>query len=613
MDFQNRILFFQILFAAVALIFAIRLFNLQVIDDSFKELANDNVVRKITTYPTRGLVYDKNGKLIVTNEPVYDILVTPRLVKNIDTAKFCALLDIKRETFEKNLRKATKYSRYRPSIFVKQISKETYAQFQEYLYQFKGFYPQVRTLRKYPYANASHVLGDIGEVGKKEVEKPESYYEQGDYIGLTGIEKKYEEGLRGEKGYRYIMVDVFNREQGEFDEGNRDMPSKTGNDIQLTLDIDLQLYGEQLIKNKLGSIVAIEPNTGEILAMVSSPGYNPNLLSGRERGNNFGVLSQDTLKPLFNRAITAKYIPGSTFKPLVAAIALQEKAIYENKSFYCGGSYTLYNMTLGCSHNHISAKNVPQAIKESCNPYFWQTFKALIEQNSAKKADEALTKFNSYLYEFGLGHKLNIDIPNETKGNIPTAEYYNQFYSVGAWRASNIISLGIGQGELELSNLQMANVMAAFANKGYYIPPHLVKPTEKDATNFAFYNTKKYSSIEKRHFNTVIKGLDKVGKNLTSIGRLPKVENLQIAGKTGTADNPHGKPHSLFGCFAPKDDPKIAVAVIIENSGFGSTYAAPIAGLIVEKYLNKTISDKSKWIEDYVLGIDLINKKKDEQ
>lgn len=610
MEYQNRILFFQILFAVVVLIFALRLFNLQVIDDSFKELATDNVVRKITTYPTRGLVFDKNEKLVVTNDPVYDILVTPRLVKNIDTAKFCALLDIDKASFKKNLQKATKYSRYRPSIFVKQISKETYAQFQEYLYQFKGFFPQVRTLRKYPFANASHILGDIGEVGKKEVEQPNSYYQQGDYIGLTGIEKQYEESLRGEKGYRYIMVDNFNREQGEFDEGNRDFPSQTGEDIQLTLDIDLQVYGEKLMQNKLGSIVAIEPNTGEILTMISSPGYNPNLLSGRDRGDNFGVLSKDTLKPLFNRAITAKYIPGSTFKPLVALIALQENAIHENKYFYCGGSYTLYNMTLGCSHSHVSAKNVPDAIKESCNPYFWQTFKTLIEQNSASKADEALTKFNNYLYEFGLGQKLNIDIPNETKGNIPTADYYNRLYSEGAWRASTIISLGIGQGELELSTLQMANIMAAFANRGYYYPPHLVRPSAKDSTNFAFYKTKKSSSIQKKHFNTVIKGLEKVGKN---IYRLPKTEGLDIAGKTGTADNPHGEPHSVFICFAPKDDPKIAIAVIIENSGFGATFAAPVAGLVIEKYLNKTISEKSKWIEDYVLDIDLINKKEDEQ
>jgi len=610
MDFQSRILFFQILFAVVAIIFALRLFNLQVIDDSFKELATDNVVRKITTYPTRGLVFDKNKKLVVTNDPVYDILVTPRLVKNIDTAKFCSLLAIDIETFEKNLKKATKYSRYRPSIFIKQISKETYAQFQEYFYQFKGFYPQVRTLRKYPYANASHVLGDIGEVGKKEVEKPESYYQQGDYIGLTGIEKKYEESLRGEKGYRYIMVDNFNREQGEFDEGNRDFPSKTGDDIQLTLDIDLQVYGEKLMQNKLGSIVAIEPKTGEVLTMVSSPGYNPNLLSGRGRGDNFSILSTDTLKPLFNRAITAKYIPGSTFKPLVAAIALQENAIYENKYFYCGGSYSLYKMTLGCSHSHASAKNVPDAIKESCNPYFWQTFKSLFDQNSNQKADEVLSNFNNYLYEFGLGKKLTIDIPNESKGNIPTPEYYNRLYSKGAWGASTIISLGIGQGELELSILQMANIMAVFANRGYYYPPHLVHPSAKDSTNYTFYNTKKRSSIEKKHFNTVIKGLEKVGK---SIYRLPKIENLDIAGKTGTADNPHGKPHSVFISFAPKDDPKIAIAVIIENSGFGATYAAPVAGLMVEKYLNKTISDKSKWIEDYVLSIDLINKKEDEQ
>jgi len=585
---RGRIFFFHIIFGLVGIIYLSQLFYLQVIDDSFKELANDNVIRKITTFPTRGLVFDRNKNLIVTNEPVYDILVTPRLVENIDTNKFCTLLDITKETFDKNLNKAKRYSRYRPSIFIKQISKETYAQFQEYLFQFKGFFPQVRTLRKYPYANASHILGYIGEVSPRQINTENSYYKL-------------------EKGNRYIMVDVHNREQGEFDAGNRDQPSKSGKDINLTIDINLQEYGELLMQNKKGSIVAINPKNGEVLAMVSNPAYDPNLMNGRERGDNFSLLSNDTLKPLFNRAITAKYIPGSTFKPLVALIALQEGAIYANKYFYCGGSYKMGNMVKRCSHDHNSAKNVPSAIKESCNPYFWQTFRALFENNDNRTPAQTLQVFNNYLYEFGLGQKLGIDVPGEAKGNVHKPSQFDALYGEGRWRATNIISIAIGQGEMELTTLQMANSMAMIANRGFYYTPHLVRPVPSDTLKYKQYTTPKRVSVGLKHFNTVIDGLDKVGKNLQRIYRLPLTEDLDIVGKTGTADNPHGEPHSLFNCFAPENNPEIAVAVIVENSGFGATYAAPIAGLITEMYLNGKIAEGSKRMEKTVLETNLIN------
>jgi len=582
---RSRIIFFQIIFGLVGVVYLVQLFALQVIDDSFKELANDNVIRKITTFPTRGLVYDRNKELIVTNEPVYDILVTPRLVENIDTAKFCTLLDIDTTTFKKNLAKATRYSRYRPSNFIKQISKEQYAQFQEYLFQFKGFYPLVRTLRKYPFANASHILGYIGEVDDRHIRKEDSYYQLGDYIGKTGIEKEYELNLRGEKGYRYIMVDVH---------------------------INLQLYGERLMQNKKGSIVAINPKNGEILAMVSNPTYDPNLLNGRERGNNFSILSNDTLKPLFNRSIQAKYIPGSTFKPLVALIALQEGAIYANQKFYCGGSYKMGNMVKRCSHNHNSATNVPDAIKESCNPYFWQTFRALIDGNENRSPEQALQVFNNHLYEFGLGKQLGIDLPNEAIGNVHRPEQYDKTHGKGRWKATTIISLAIGQGEMEMTTLQMANMMTIIANRGFYYPPHLVRPIPSDTSKYTFYTNPKSVSIDNNHFETVIKGLDKVGKRLVEIYRFTDIDGLDIAGKTGTADNPHGEPHSLFTCFAPKNDPQIAVAVIVENSGYGATYAAPIAGLMIEQYLNNQISERGKWIEKKVLETNLINPKAEE-
>jgi len=403
------------------------------------------------------------------------------------------------------------------------------------------------------------------------------------------------------------MVDVHNREQGEFDAGNRDKPSKAGREITLTLDIDLQLYGEKLMQNKKGSIVAINPKNGEVLAMVSNPTYDPNLMNGRERGNNFSILANDTLKPLFNRSIQAKYIPGSTFKPLVALIALQEGAIYPTKYFPCGGSYRMGNMVKRCSHEHNSARNVPDAIKESCNPYFWQTFRALIENNENRTPEQALQVFNNYLYEFGLGKQLGIDLPNEAIGNVHRPEQYDATYGKGRWGATTIISLAIGQGEMELTTLQMANMMTIMANRGFYYPPHLVRPIPSDTSKYQFYTSPKSVSISKNHFETVIKGLDKVGKNMVRIWRLSDIEGLDIAGKTGTADNPHGKPHALFSCFAPKDDPQIAVAVIVENAGFGSTYASPIAGLMVEQYLNKQISERGQFIEKTVLETNLIN------
>jgi len=601
---KNRRLLFIISFGLVGFAFLAQLFYLQVIDDSFKALAANNVIRKITTYPTRGLVYDTNEKLIVSNEPVYDLMVTPRLVKEIDTLKFCKLLNIEVEEFNRNFNKAKKYSRYKPSIFLKQISKEVYAQFQEYLFQFPGFYSQVRTLRKYPYQGASHSLGYIGEVGKKQIEQENSYYRLGDYIGKTGIENIYEERLRGEKGYRYVMVDVHNREQGTFDEGNRDTPAQSGEDLQLSLDIDLQNYGEALMLNKIGSIVAIEPKTGEILSMVSSPGYDPNLLNGRERGNNYSVLSNDTLKPLFNRAIMANYIPGSTFKPVIALIALQENAIYYYKYFECGGSYRLYNLTLRCSHAHKSCYNVAEAIEQSCNPYFWQTFRALMENNGISSED-ALLNFNSYLNEMGFGRRLSIDIPNETKGIIPSIEQYDKWYGKGRWSAPTIISLGIGQGEMGVTPLQLANFMATTANRGFYYSPHIVVPNPSDTARYKLYKEKNEVSIDPEHFAHIITGLDQTVREGTA--KIANVKGLDIVGKTGTADNPHGKPHSIFAAFAPMDDPKIAIAVVVENAGFGSTYAAPIASLMIEKYLTDSIRVNRKWIEDKMLNLDLIN------
>jgi len=601
---SNRKVLFLISFGLVGLVFLAQLFYLQVIDDSFKALADNNAIRKITTYPTRGLVFDTNEKLIVSNEPVYDLLVTPRLVKEIDTVKFCALLNITPEDFDKRMKKAIKHSRYKPSIFLKQVSKEMYARFQEYLYQFPGFYPQVRTLRKYPFMGASHVLGYIGEVNRSQISGKDSYYKLGDYTGKTGIEYNYEERLRGEKGYRYVMVDVFNREQGTFDEGSRDTPATSGEDLQLSLDIELQQYGETLMQNKIGSIVAIEPSSGQILSLVSSPGYDPNLLNGRERGSNYNALQTDTLNPLFNRPIMASYIPGSTLKPMIALIALQEGVIHANRYFECGGYYRLFNLTLHCSHSHKSCHNVADAIKESCNPYFWQTFRTLIE-TPIGTTEEALLNFNFYLNEFGFGRKLSIDIPNEVKGITPSIAQYNKWYGKGSWSAPTIISLGIGQGELGATPLQLANFMAICANRGHYYNPHMVVPVEGDTVSLELYKELNSVSVDRQHFETVIEGLERTVVDGTA--KIANVKDLNVVGKTGTADNPHGKPHSVFIAFAPKNDPKIAIAVVVENAGYGSTYAAPIASLMIEQYMKGGIEDGRKWIENKMIETDLIN------
>ena len=595
----------QLIFIITAIILLARLFFIQVLDNTYEDKAKQNSVREVTIYPARGLIFDRFGNLVVNNEAVYDLVVIPKKAKNsnIDTLKLCELLGITQVEFDKSvqaIRKSKGYSHYKPQVLFKQIPYDVYAKLQEYLYQFPGFYPQVRTVRHYPYQSAAHILGYIGEVNQKQIDTS-AYYKLGDYTGISGIEFTYEKRLRWQRGKKYVVVDVLNREIDTYDGGDI-AEAEAGERVILSLDIELQSYAEQLMANKKGSVVAIEPSSGEILTMVSSPTYNPNMLVGRARGIGMKMLQADTLKPLFNRALMAHYPPGSTFKPMMALLALQEQVIHPNFYYGCNGGYHLGSLTVGC-HYHASCGSVASAVQHSCNAYFCHIFKLFIEANQFDNVAEGLTQWDKYLYQFGLGTQLPLDLPHAHKGFTPDTSLYNRMYGKNRWRASMIISLGIGQGELGVTPLQLAHSTAAIANRGEYYYPHVVRPHPSDTGSI--YLKKQKIDIEKRHFDTVVDGMELVV--LAGTARIAQVEGLDICGKTGTAENPHGADHSLFVAFAPKNDPKIAIAVVVENAGFGSRYGAPIASLLIEKYINREIGEKRKWLETRMLEADLIN------
>ncbi len=579
-------------------VFILKLFSLQVLDSKYKESATNNVLRENVQFPARGLIYDRNGTLMVFNKPAYDLLVTPREVERFDTLAFCKLVEISKEELIACIKKAMEYSHYKPSILIKQIPPESFAYLKEQLYKFKGFDTQSRTLREYFYPSAAHVLGYVSEVNDADIER-DSYYKTGDYIGASGIEKTYEKQLRGVKGIKKQLVDVHNRIKGSYLDGAEDIPAEMGPDIVTTLDADLQRYAEELFVNKKGAMVAIEPATGEVLALVSAPTYDPSLLVGRIRGANYNILSEDPLKPLFNRAIQAKYPPGSTFKIINTLIGLETGAINLNTRFGCNGKAST---PLRCTHSHVSPGNVVDAIRESCNPFLWNTFRSIIYQK--KTVAEGFENWRSYVQSFGIGQIISSDFPNALSGDLPTSEFYNKIYGNGRWSPLTIRSLAIGQGELGATPLQMANVAAIVANRGFYYPPHLIREIHNDSIPSEF-RKRVYSKISPETFEPIITGMEQVVKgNMASRVAVPGVI---MCGKTGTVQNNHGIDHSVFTAFAPKDNPKIAIFVYVENSGFGSTYAAPMAGLMVERYLNDTISAQKKWVEENLLEANLLN------
>lgn len=587
------------IFVAFGFIFVFGLFRLQVLDPTYKVFATNNVLREIVQYPARGLIYDRNGKLLVHNKPAYDLLVTPREVQKFDTLYLCNLLEITKEDLEIRLQTAREYSRFRPSIIVKQISPETYAVLQERLYRFQGFHTQSRTLREYNYPAAAHVLGYVGEVNQADLDR-DRYYRIGDYIGISGIEKTYEEPLRGDKGIKKFLVDVHNRIQGSFLGGEEDLPAKVGHNLVTSIDIDLQLYAEKLMENKTGSVVAIEPSTGEILALVSSPSYHPGMLVGRVRGSNYAHLLADSLKPLFNRALLAEYPPGSTFKMMNALIALEEGTINLNTRFSCDGTASL---PIRCTHYHISPLGVVDAVRESCNPFLYNTFRSILTSKSSSA--EGFSTWRDYVLSFGFGVNLGTDLVNVGRGNVPSVEYYNRIYGANRWNSLTVRSLAIGQGELGVTPLQLANYCAIIANRGYYYVPHVVKEIAGEEINQEF-KTEVQTLISPKHFEPIITGMQMVVEN-TNASVFMRIPEVVMCGKTGTVQNPHGKDHSAFMAFAPKDNPQIAISVYVENSGFGATFAAPIASLLVEKYLKGEIAESRKWVETRMLEINLIN------
>ena len=595
-QYSNRSGIVKVIFLAIGVLFVLRLSMLQLFDKEYKVKAENQSLRNVTQYPARGLMYDRNGELLVYNEAVYDLMVIPRMVKDLDTDYFCHAVGITRQSFNERMEKAYKFSPYSASIFMKQISKEDFGRWENLLYRFKGFYVSKRTLRLYGKPIAAHVLGYVGEVNDQEI-KEDHYYKQGDYIGKSGLEASYEKELRGIKGKKIMHVDVHNREIGPYMHGQMDTLPREGMNLYTTLDAELQEYAEMVMANKRGCIVAIEPSTGEVLTLLSAPCYDPNLLVGRIRGENFARLSSDISKPLFNRALQAKYPPGSIFKVAQAMIALHLGVITPTTGFVC-------DKIIGC-HGHPSARSVQEAIKMSCNPYFYYTYRRVIQQgkykNAAKDSQYGLTVWHDYMLRFGFGQRLGIDLPNVKAGNIPDTAFYNRWYGKNRWSFITIYSNSIGQGEVEVVPLQMANLACIVANRGYFYTPHLVRYYGPDSTkNPAFYE-KHETGIERQYFDIAARGMYDVVHGAGGTAHKADVPGLDVCGKTGTAEN-YGNDHSVFIAFAPRDNPKIAVAVYVENAqGGGGTWAAPIASLIIEKYINGEV--KRKEFEKYYIDV----------
>lgn len=599
------------IFILVGLTFIARLFYIQVVDDSYKLDARNQAFRYAVEFPIRGYIYDRNGKLLVYNEAAYDLMVLPKMISKteFDTTEFCNLLGITKESFLKKMKKAVQApnSPRKESIFEKQLSPKDYASLQERLYRFPGFWVQSRTLRKYPRKIAAHMLGYIGEADKKTTEK-DPYYREGDYLGISGIERTYEKVLRGKKGMHIMVRDVHNREKGSYMNGLYDTTAIPGKTLTTTLDADLQEYAEELMINKKGSVVAIDPATGEILALVTSPTYDPNLFVGRARNKNFAALSLDSLgKPLFNRATMASYPPGSTFKLVMALIGINEGVLTPETRYPCARGYPPLGGRPKC-HPHGSPMDLTGAIGTSCNSYFSYVFKSVIEDKKYNDTYKAYANWRDIAKSFCLGVKTGSDLANELRGNVPSIEYQDKVFGKN-WKASNVISLGIGQAEMGITPLQNANLVAIIANKGWYYTPHIVKSIggNPNDTLLDKFKVKNYTMIkDPATYQMVIDGMAKAVEGGTAAAL--KIEGIPYCAKTGTAQNPHGKDHSVFVCFAPKENPKIAIGILIENAGFGSTYAGPIARLMMEKYLTGKITRPD--LEKRMLEVDLIHKDK---
>lgn len=591
------------LVVVIAIIYIARLFSLQVIEDKYKDSADSNAFLRKAVYPSRGIIYDRDGRLVVYNQPAYDVMVIPRDIKDFDTIDFCNVVNItpqeliKRFEDMRDKRRNPGWSKYAPQRLLSHLSAEEYGRLQEKLYRFPGFYIQKRILREYNYHCASNVLGNIREVAPADMEK-DPYYQRGDYMGDIGVEHTYERFLRGVKGTEVLMRDALGRIKGRYEEGALDREAVAGKNIKLSLNIELQQYAESLMVNKKGAVVAIEPSTGEILCLVTAPSYDPALLVGRERGGNYNKMMRDLDKPLLNRAIQATYPPGSTFKPTQGLIFLQEGIITPHTPYPCNHGFVLGRLKVGC-HGHGSPLPLKPALQTSCNAYFCWGLKNMIDKKSKYgSAAAAFDVWKQHMISQGYGYKLGIDLPGEYRGFIPNVPYYDKRYGDGHWSATTIISIAIGQGEILATPLQIANLSATIANRGHYITPHVVKEIQ-DTVVPAEYLERHDTSIDRKWYEEIAEGMRMAVTGGTC--RAANLPDIEVCGKTGTAQNPHGRDHSAFMGFAPYRNPQIAVAVYVENAGFGATFGVPIGSLVMEKYLKGEIAPERKYLEERML------------
>jgi penicillin-binding protein 2 len=605
---QSRQNFIRILFLVSFIVLILRLLFLQLGSNKYDLLALDNAVSKKIIYPDRGIIFDRKGKSILENTLTYDLMINPTQLKGMDTLGLCKILNISVDAFKERVIGAIlKNGRYRPSVFEGSLAVETFVQLQENIFRFEpGFFLQERPIRSYPFKAAAHILGYVGEVDSNILKKTNYYYQMGDYMGLSGLERYYENILMGQRGVRYQIKDNKNRIVGSYEKGLYDSVAIAGRNLNTYIDIDVQVLAERLLKNKLGAIVAIEPQTGGIIAMASGPTYDPNQLTGNQRKNNFSWMLRDTARPLFNRAIKGQYPPGSTIKPAGALIALDEGVITPEYGLGCSGAYFGCRRPIKCTHeNPGHASNLRLALSNSCNSYFSHIYRLAVDNPRLNGTTNGYLKWKQYMNSFGLGVKLGVDLPSEDKGLIADTSFYNRLYN-RSWSSCTNVFLGIGQGEMQATPLQMANMMCIIANKGYYYTPHFVKSleaqTEEDTVLNAFKDRHQVTNIPSEIYDIVQLAMQDVTESGT--GRVAKIEGVSVASKTGTAEN-YGiiygkreklKDHSWFVCFAPRENPKIAVAVIVENAGFGATWAGPMAGLIMEKFLKDTLS-ASRWKE----------------
>lgn len=595
----------QITFVAVGLIFLVKLFFIQVVNRKYKDMADSNAILRKIDYPVRGLIYDRNGKLIVYNTPEFDLQIIKNEVKTLDTAAFCEVFSMTKDEFKikyKELTAKREYSPAKPTVFLTKLSELDFARIQDRIDEFPGFYIQARSTRAYTSKVMANALGYVSEVSKSQLEKDgQNIYRQGDYIGQSGIEAYYEEYLRGKRGVRFVLRDVDGLEKGKFDNGKADTLSVPGQNLVSTVDIDLQAYGEYLMKGKAGSIICIEPSTGEILSMVSGPSYDPTLLTGRNYSDNFVLISNDTNKPLFNRPLMAQYRPGSIFKIAQAMVALQEGVITPDTRVKCDRSI------IGC-HGPHSNEDLRGAITHSCNPYFHNVLRRMVNQGKSNNPFDdtrvGLAEWNRHIESFGFGRRLGIDLPNEKGGLIPTPAYYDRAYGGRPWKFSNIYSIAIGEGENLVVPLQMANFAATVANKGYYITPHLVKSIGDSGKPLPQYLEKHYTTIDSANFKIAADAMQRVVEAGTGQYRA-QLKDIVVCGKTGSVQNEPRPDHSVFIAFAPKENPKIAVSVYVEFGGQGARAAASIASLMIEKYLYG--ATKRPHIEAYVIKGDFLD------